>query len=383
MKNNDHEVTDLVFKVLNKAYGVGSGILMSEIARACDTAVETGITAFDYGLLGIGGIPCGQFTQIYGKEKTGKTTLLLHIMAGMQRVGRTCLVIDQKGAIALDIPRAERIGVDPNNAVVIPVETTEDALEKAQLLISKLSDAGKKYAFFWDDLGLASTDSALGIVRGKKISKEDESKQGKTKPKKETPAEKARAVWDFCQVLSGVCYKCNVPMVIVNQLIAVIGGSFKGFGAPKMITSGGGGIRFASRIFVNLAKGEFIKKGTEVIGHKIYAQTDSNSFFAPHRKVELHLDYRNGILSRESTKMNAGKLLKKERNGAGYICEEAGVTEYKPFEEWAKGELWALERALWPWISDPQGFDWSGLASHGEANSEEGTDDETIEEFFG
>jgi len=337
---------------------------MSEVARACDTAVETGITAFDYGLLGIGGIPSGQFIQIYGKEGTGKTTLMLHIIAGMQRNGRIPLVLDQKCAVASDVARAKRIGVDPENVVLLPISTTEDALEKTRKLIHDLYAKGVKQAFFWDDLGLAPVESNMDL-----------------KKRKEAVAEKARSIWQFCQTLNGVCFKCDVPMVIVNQLIAVIGKSF-GFGGPKMITSGGGGARFASRININLAQGEKIKDGSSVVGHKIYARTDKNAFFAPQMKAELYLSYRNGILSRESTLLNAGRLISKERGGNGYKCAEAGVTEYKSFDAWSKGELWALEGLLWPWISDPQGYDWSKLLSHGEVTEEEAEDDAIIEEFF-
>lgn len=358
------EATDLAFKYLNKAFGVGAGVVMSEIARACDMAIPIGIASIDYGLLGIGGIPSGQFIQIYGKEGTGKTTMLLTIIAAMQRKKRTVFVIDQKCAIASDLARARRIGVDPDNVIILPIETSQDALDKTKQLILGLRDKGLKMAFCWDDLGLAATKSSLVI----------------DKAKKDEVAELARSVWRFCRSLSGVCYRADVPMVVVNQLTALIGSFGKG---PRTTTSGGGGIRFASRIGVNLAKGEQIKSGSEVVGHVVYARTDKSAFFAPNQKVQLHLDYRNGILDKESTILNARakSALKKAKDNSWYRCPGI-VDDFKPLYEWTVMDIAKLEMKLWPWMEDPQGYDWKSVAKDADVD-DDSIDSDALDEFFG
>jgi len=354
------KATELALKTLRKAYGVDAGILMSEVARACDTSIETGVSAFDYGLLGIGGIPSGQFIQIYGKEGVGKTTLLLTIIAAMQQNGRVVFVIDPKAAVASDVARARRIGIDPDNVIILPVDTTQDALAKTRSMILRLKEKNVKMAFFWDDLGLAPTKSKLDLKKdGTEV------------------AEKARSVWDFCQTLSGVCYKADIPMVIVNQLISVINTGWSR-GGPTDTTSGGGGVKYASRINIGLGRGALIKKGKDASGHTVYATTGKNAFFASNRKVQLHLDYRYGFLDRESTLMNAVGTITKSRKGEGYKCDDIGVTEYKQFDQWTSKEILDLESLMWPWMDDPEGYDWSSMVT----NTLEDEEDELVNELF-
>lgn len=327
-------VTQTVLDVLRKAYGVEAGMLMSEASQASTNALEIGISAFDYGVLGIGGIPARNFIEIYGKEGVGKTSLLLQMISGLQCNGYTVLVMDPKMSVADDTARAARIGVDTEKVVLLNIETTEDALDRAKLMLQELNKKGIKIAFVWDDMGLAPTKAGVVVATTEK-----------QRNKSAKPGDKAKIMWDFCRTLSGTCYRCGVPMIIVNQLIDNIGG-FGGF--KSQTTTGGGGVRYAARIRIKLTVKCKIKVGDVVVGQEVIAKTEKNAFFKPFQSVLLYLDYQQGYLDRESTMLNAVDT--------GVVRKVKGLYSGKRLCDWSNTDMWDLENRLWPWMNDPENY---------------------------
>lgn len=349
---------DRALSIIRKVYGSSGVYVMSEIEEACDSAISLGIPAFDFGVLGIGGIPRGHFIEVYGKEKVGKTSIVLHMIAACQSAGLVPIVIDPKGSLSTDPARAARIGVDTNGVFRLPVETSEKALLGIRKLVSEFVSDNVQSVFFWDDMGLSPTNTMVGPVKRKR--------DGTLEASKVTPADKARVMFQFCRSLAGVCYENKIPMVVVNHLIYVIGSGSFGFGGPSMTTSGGGGVKYTARIRVKLSKGAFIKKGTDKIGQIVYAVTEANAFFNPFRTAMLHLDYVNGYDSKESTILNALKagLIKKSRGKYKVVGSSGSASDLNHVD------LWKLEEKMWPWMSDGV-FSVSDPVSSDDVDSEE------------
>jgi len=340
---------EIVQDTLHKCFGSDVTYLMADVADAADTAVPTLITAFDYGLLGIGGVPMGHFFEVAGDEKTGKTTLLLHMMASFQARGVIPLVIDPKGAVSSDVARAKRIGVDPDSCVIIPVVSSEEATRKVRESLGKIYKEGAKVALFWDDLGLTPTDYELSPGKDKK-----------TKKDKAKPGDKAKTIWIFCRTLAGDCYKLGAPVIVANQLTAVINTGFVPIGSPVEVSSSGGGLRYTSRIRVVLKPGAQIKdKNGCVVGKFINAKTIANAFFSPFRKVKLALNFRDGFDSKLSTIQTAlDSAYATKKSGKIQI---KGQSELHKIDAVAPRALYALECRMWPWLtgeySDPTDVD--------------------------
>jgi recombination protein RecA len=319
--------------------------LMADVADASDNAVPTLITAFDYGLLGIGGVPMGHFFELAGDDKSGKTTMLLHMMAALQARGVVPLVMDAKGAVSSDVARAKRIGVDPSMCVIVPVVSSEEVTQKVRESLGKIYKEGAKIALFWDDLGLTPTEYELSP-----------GKDQKTKKDKMKPGDKAKAIYTFCRTLAGDCYKLGAPVIVANNLTSVINTGWAPTGSPVETSSSGGGLRYTSRIRVVLKPGAQIKdKSGNVVGKLVRAQTIANAFFSPFRRVELALNFRNGFDSNLSTIHTALKSDYVKKKKGKYQIK--GSSELYAVDDIPPRDLYALECRMWPWItgtySDP------------------------------
>ncbi len=333
---------DKVRGVLNKIYGADVVYLMSDVGDAGDDAIPTGIAAVDFGLFGIGGFPRGHFLELAGEEKAGKTTLIQHMMATAQDSDLVPLVIDPKGAVTSDVARCRRIGVDPDGVVIVPVDSSEDALQRTREGLKKLKKEGIGVAFFWDDMGLTPTESELAPTQDR-ATKRDNVKVGA----------KAQAVWRFCRTMAGECYRVGAPMVVVNQLTAVIATGWGAQYAPKETTAGGFGLKYAARIRVVLRSGKKIKKGKRNIGQVVYAETVANAFHPPFQRTRLYLNFRNGYDSDLSSLITA--------EAEGVVRKTRGRYRIKGASRGTKGLLpgdmndefiYDVECKLWPWMGE-------------------------------
>jgi len=359
---------DDVREILNTVYGADVCYLMSDVQSASDDAIPTGIVAFDQGLLGIGGFPRGHFLELSGEDKAGKTTLLLHMIAGCQNEGLVPLVIDSKGAVTSDTVRAARIGVDLEECIVVPVDSSEEALQKTREGLKKIRAKGHDVAFFWDDMGLTPTESEL-----------KPGKDQKTKQDVEKVGAKAKSMWRFCRTLAGDCHKAGAPMVVVNQLQAYIATGWLAKFAPKETTSSGGGLRYAARIRIMLRKGPQIKVGTRSVGQIVYADTQANAFFPPFQRVRLYLNFRNGYDSDKSSIVTAEylKLVTKSRGKYKLKGSKRG-SKGVPLKDIDAKFIWELEERMWPWMGD----DYEVADDDAEVEDEDLDEEESEEDEF-
>lgn len=365
------ESTRLALEVIQGAFGVDAATLLSDAKRATDNCIPTGIPAFDWGVLGIGGIPKGRFIEVYGKKGAGKSSLIYKMMAAFQGQGIVPVVIDPKASITEDIDRVVRFGVDAANLIFLPVRTSEDALVQAKTVIQKTRGKGVDLAFFWDDLSLTATQSV------------DTTKKGRgEKDLKVTPkvAEKAKVMWDFCRALSGECYRNDVTMVIVNHMTAVIKTGFFAGRGPTETTTGGGGIKAAARIRVKLVRKELVKKGSKKVGQVVIATTEANAYFRPFCSALLYLDFVEGYDPVMSTLLNGldEEAIRKVKGKYRARSWKKGVKP-KAAEDWAEDELNGVVLDLWPHakVSAPVAVRSFGVAV--EEDEDEGTDDEEDE----
>lgn len=333
---------DKVRSVLNKVFKADVTYLMSDVGDAGDDAIPTGITAVDFGLFGIGGYPRGHFLELAGEEKAGKTTMVLHMIATAQESDLVPLVIDPKGAVTSDVARCRRIGVDPDGVVIVPVDSSEEALQKTREGMKKLTKEGIGLAFFWDDMGLTPTDSELNPNKDKS-----------TKQDTVMVGSKAKAIWRFCRTMAGECYKQGAPMVVVNQLTANIVTGWGAQFAPKEITAGGGGLKYTARIRLILKAGKKLKVGKRKVGQVVYGETIANAFHPPFQRSHLYLSFRDGYKSDLSSLLNA--------EAEGIVSKTRGRYKLKGAPRGTKGVLpqdmdddfiSEMEQKLWPWMDE-------------------------------
>lgn len=333
------ENVDKALKLLRETFGFDSAVLMSDVLQAKKTAIPIGITAIDVGVLGIGGFPRGQFFEFYGKEKVGKTTLLLHMMAAAQSDGLLPIVLDPKAATASDLERAMRIGVDVDNCVLLPVKTSEEGIEQLQEVIVNLRKESVGIAIFWDDMGLTATRGNVETFsekRRRRITRKEQTKIG----------EKSKVMWSFCRTLSGLCYREGIPLVIVNHLIANI--QTGGFRGSTSTTIGGGATRAASRIRLKLQKVETIKRGKIVIGQLVKVICEANAFAVPGKSALVYLSYEDGYdntLSTIHSALDEG-LVSKSRGRYRDKLWPRG-SKAKALCDWTEREIVVLEDRMW------------------------------------
>lgn len=355
--------TKRALEVIGKAYGVDAATILSEVRDAASTAIPTSNLAFDRGLLGIGGLPRGKFVELYGRDKVGKTSLMGLMIAGCQNAGVVPIVLDPNLSIADDPERAVRMGIVPEDLILLPISTSEESLLRVRAAIEGTTEDGIALAVFWDDMGLSPSRSNLDRAKEEKDTK--------------AVAEKARVMWEFCRSLLGLCYRRGVLLVIVNHLIANIG-SF-GF-SNTSTTTGGGGVRAASRIRIKMSRLKIEKKGASKVGQIVRMTTEANAFFRPFLTVDMYLDFVNGYDSTRSVLINAeaAGVVTKDRGKYGF----KGKRKLAP-EEWSPSDLELAAAKTWPWSSSSGGvvIEEDGDEEDGFGDDPEASEDAFVEEF--
>jgi recombination protein RecA len=270
---------------------------LGEATHLVVETIPTGSLSLDLAL-GVGGIPRGRVTEIYGPESSGKTTLCQHIVAEAQRQGGVCAYIDMEHA--LDPAYAEKCGVQVENLYISQPDTGEQALEIAETLVRSGA------------VDVVVIDSVAALVPRAEI----EGDMGDA-----TMGMQARLMSQALRKLSGVIKQTNTAVVFTNQLRQKIGVMF---GNPET-TTGGMALKFYASVRLDVRRIESIKVGQEVVGSRTRVRVVKNKVAPPFKVAEFDILYNEGI-SKAGDVLDLGVTLGViEKRGSFYTVGEQRI----------------------------------------------------------
>ncbi len=287
---------------IEKQFGKGSVMFLGdEESRVDIESVSTGSLSLDIAL-GIGGLPRGRVVEVYGPESSGKTTLALHVIAEIQKLGGTAAFIDAEHA--LDPSYAKKLGVNTDDLLISQPDTGEQALEITDMLVRSGS------------VDIVVVDSVAALT-----------------PKAEIEGEmgashmglQARLMSQALRKLTSNIKRTNTMVIFINQLRMKIGVMF---GNPET-TTGGNALKFYASVRLDIRRIGAIKKGDEVLGNETRVKVLKNKVAPPFKKAEFQILYNQGI-SRESEVIDLGvELGFVEKAGAWYSVDGERIGQGK------------------------------------------------------
>ena len=254
---------------VEKMYGKGSLINMSEAPKIDKDALSTGIIGLDWAL-GIGGLPLGRVVELYGQQAVGKSTIALSTVAEAQKKGIQCVYIDAEHA--LNVEFAKMLGVDPDKLIISqPNGGGEEALNIVEMLV----DSG--------DIRLIVIDSVAALVPKAELDGEMGDQQ---------MGLQARLISKALRKLTAIMNGNKCTIIFINQLRSTI----QAYG-PSEVTTGGKALQFYATIRLEAKKGEVLKQGENIIGHEIKVKVTKNKVAPPYKNCTFELNYTKGISS--------------------------------------------------------------------------------------